>query len=109
MTLNIGVYGPHPLARILAEHDEPIAVRRVAARERSLRPHRHLPRTRRSPKLLNAVGVEDSAIATRPIVSTTGEERMRTLDPDVISVEVVGLTPLDSVPLECLQELLGER
>ena len=34
---------------------------------------------------------------------------MWTLYPDVFGVEVVGLSPSDAVPLEALQELLGER
>ena len=34
---------------------------------------------------------------------------MRAFDPDVVGIEVVRLPPLDAVPLEALEELLGER
>ena len=33
---------------------------------------------------------------------------MGTFDPDVVGIKVVGLPKLDTVPLEALQELLGE-
>ena len=33
---------------------------------------------------------------------------MRTFDPDVVGIEVVGLSQLDTVPLETLEELLRE-
>ncbi len=59
------------LARVLAEHDEAVTVGRIAAREGSFSPHRHLPWTRCPPKLLNAIGVEDGAVAPRSVISTT--------------------------------------
>src|SRR5215475_15440812 len=34
---------------------------------------------------------------------------MRTFHPDVVGIKVVGLSELDTVPLEALEELLGER
>ena len=34
---------------------------------------------------------------------------MRTFNPDVVGIKVVGLSPLDAVPLEALEELLCER
>ena len=96
------------LARILAEHDEAITVRRIAAGQGCLSPHRHLPRAGCSPKLLNAIGIEDGAVASRPVVSTTGKEGMRTFDPYVIGIKIVGLSQPNTVPLEPLQELLRE-
>ena len=94
---------------MLAEHDEAVAVGGVAACEGGLGTHRHLPRSCCSSELLNAIGVEDGAVASGSVISTTGEEGVRPFDPDVVGIEVVGLSPLDAVPLEAIQELLGER
>ena len=98
-----------PLTRVLAEHDEAVAVGGVAAGEGGLGFHRHLAGSGCASELLDAVGVEDGAVAASAVVSSAGEERVRPLDTDVFGVEVVGLSPSDSVPLEALQELLRER
>ena len=93
---------------MLAEHDEAVTVGCIAAREGGVSPHRHLPWTCCPSKLLNAIGVEDGAVASGPVVSATGKEGMGTFDPDVVGVKVVGLSQLDTVPLEALQKLLRE-
>jgi hypothetical protein len=58
--------------------------------------------------LLKAIREESGAGASGPIIPSTGKEGMRTFDPDVVGIEVVGLTQLHTVPLEALQELLRE-
>src|SRR5882724_5969851 len=97
------------LARVLAQHDEAATIGRIAAREGRFSPHRHLPCTRCPPKLLKAIREEDGAVAPRAVIATTGKEGMRTFHPDVVGIKVVGLSPLDAVPLEALEELLCER
>ena len=59
------------LARVLAEQYEAVAIGGIAARQGSFSPHRHLPWTRGPPKLLNAISVEDGAVASRSVISTT--------------------------------------
>src|SRR5215510_2178225 len=95
--------------RVLAQHDEAATIGRIAAREGRFSPHRHLPWTRCPPKLLKAIREEDGAVAPRSVIATTGKEGMRTFHPDVVGIKVVGLSPLDAVPLEALEELLRER
>src|SRR4029453_10795981 len=97
------------LARVLAQHDEAAAIGRIAAREGRFSPHRHLPWTRCPPKLLHAIREEGGAVAPRSVIATTGKEGMRTFHPDVVGIKVVGLSSLDTVPLEALEELLCER
>ena len=94
------------LAWILAEHDEAVTVGRIASRQSGFSSHRHLPGTRSPPKLLKAIREESGAGASGPIIPSTGKEGMRTFDPDVVGIEVVGLTQLHTVPLEALKELL---
>src|SRR5207244_11733857 len=96
-------------ARGLAQHDESATVGRIAAREGRFSAHRHLPWTRCPPKLLNAIREEDGAVAPRAVIATTGQEGMRTFYPDVVGIKVVGLSSLDTVPLEALEEMLRER
>ena len=96
------------LTRGLAEHDESVTVGRIASRQSSFSSHRHLPGARSPPKLLKAIREESGAGASGPIIPSTGKEGMRTFDPDVVGIEVVGLTQLHTVPLEALQELLRE-
>ena len=90
------------LARVLAEHDEAVAVGRIAARQGGVGSYRHLPRARRAPKLVNTISVEDGPVAAGPVVATAGKEGMRTFDPDVVGIKIVGLSQLDTVPLEAL-------
>ena len=59
------------LARILAEQDEAVTVGCIAARKGSFGPPRHLPWTRCPPQLLNAISVEDGAVAPRSVISAT--------------------------------------
>ena len=59
------------LARELAQHDEAATIGRIAARKGSFSPNRHLPWTRGPPKLLDAISVEDGAVATRSVISAT--------------------------------------
>src|SRR5207249_8380618 len=70
---------------------------------------RHLPWNRGPPKPLHAIREEDGAVAPRAVIATTGKEGMRTFNPDVVGIKVVGLSSLDTVPLEALEELLRER
>ena len=84
---------PRPLARVLAEHDEAVAVGGVAACKGGLGLYRHLAGAGCAAELLDAVGVEDGSVAARAVVSSAGEERVRTFYPDVVGVEVVGLSP----------------
>ena len=93
---------------MLAEHYETVAVWRVTAGEGGISLHRDLPRTSRPPKLLKAIREDSGAGASGPIVPTTGKEGMRTFDPDVVGVEVVGFSQLDAVPLKAFEELLRE-
>src|SRR5215831_7917941 len=97
------------LTRVLAQHEEAATIGRIAAREGRFSAHRHLPRTRCPPKLLKAIREEDSAVAPRAVIATTGQEGMRTFHPDVVGIKVVRLSELDPVPLEALEELLRER
>src|SRR5215467_12415999 len=96
------------LARVLAQHDEATTIGRIAAREGRFSPHRHLPWPRCPPKLLKAIREENGAVTPRAVIATTGKEGMRTFHPDVVGVKVVGLSELDTVPLEALKELLRE-
>src|SRR5215813_356739 len=95
--------------RVLAQHDEAATIWRIAAGEGRFSTHRHLPWTRCPPKLLKAIREEDGAVAPRAVIATTGKEGMRTFNPDVVSIKVVGLSEFDTVPLETLKELLRER
>src|SRR5688572_21178515 len=94
--------------RVLAECHEAAAIGRVAAGDRSFSAHRHLPRARRTPKLLEAVREKAGTGTSRTIVAATGKEGVRTFDPDVVRIEVVRLASLDAVPLEALEKLLRE-
>src|SRR5712691_5812075 len=97
------------LARVLAQHEESATIGRIAAREGRVSTHCHLPWARGPPQLLQAIREEASAVAPRAVIATTRQEGMRTFHPDVVGIQVVRLSPLDPVPLEALEELLGER
>ena len=59
------------LARVLAEQYEAVTIGGIAARQGSFSPHSHLPWPRGPPKLLNAISVEDGAVASRSVISAT--------------------------------------
>src|SRR5215813_12122046 len=71
------------LAGILPEHDPAAITRRGEGRERSLGPHRDLPRAGGAPELFNAIGVHGGAGAPAPEIATAGAEGVRPLDSDI--------------------------
>ena len=97
---NVSAWRGWILALVLAEHDEAVAVGRIATGEGGVGSHRHLQRARGAPKLLNTIGVKDGPVASGPVVYTDGKEGMRTFDPDVVGIKVEGVSQLDTVPLE---------
>ena len=52
--------------------------------------------------------MEGGTRASGPKVPTAGQEGVWPLDPDVTGIEVVSFSFFDTVPLEALQESLGE-
>src|SRR6516225_1730507 len=88
------------LAGILPEHDPAAVARRGERCERSLGPHRDLPRAGGAPELFDAIGVHGGAGAPVPEITTAGAEGMRPLDSDITSVKRKGLATLHTVPLE---------
>src|SRR5215831_2791393 len=97
------------LTRVLAQHEEAATIGRIAAREGRFSAHRHLPWTRCPPQLLHTIREEAGAVAPRAVIAATGQKGMRTFHPNVVGIKVVGLSELDTVPLEALEELLRER
>src|ERR1051325_9710220 len=60
-------------------------------------------------QLLYAVAKDGRAGAPRADVAAAGQERVRTFDPEVLLVEVVGFALLHAVPAVGLQPVLGKE
>src|SRR5690349_12551345 len=88
------------------EHDPPPTAWRGECPQRGLCPNTDLPCASRAAELLYAVGVHCRTRPPVPQIAAAGAQRMRSLDPDIASVEPEGIAAFDAVPLERLQEEL---
>src|SRR5215472_14740737 len=91
---------------MFAEHDPAAIAWRGECRQRRFGVNPDLPRASRAAELLYAVGVHGRAGAPVPQIAAARRERVRSLDPDIASVEREGIAAFDAVPLEGLQEEL---
>src|SRR5205807_5224414 len=91
---------PRSSAGMFAEHDPATAAGSGEGRQRGLGAYLDLPRAGGAPQLFDAIGVHGGAGASIPEIAAARAKRMRSLDPNVASIEREGPAALDAVPLE---------
>jgi len=94
---------------VFAEHDPAAAAGCSEGRQRRLGPDLDLTRAGGAAELLDAVGVHRGAAAPGSQIAAARRERVRSLDPDITSVEGEGISAFYAVPLEALQKELRHR